>query len=203
MSVINPSRERAIRVFREHDGVLRTKDALGLGIHRRTLYAMRDDGEVERIARGLYRLAELPPLTEPDLATVALRAPDAVLCLVSALAFHDITTEIPHAVYVALQRGAKRPRVRDVPVRAFWFSEAAFEAGIETHTVDGIEVRVYAAAKSVADAFKYRNKLGLDVAVDALKLYLARSRGLTAELTKYARICRVERVMRPYLEALL
>ena len=205
----NPKRKtqnafaRAASVFRGKGGVLRTMEAVRLGVHPRTLYAMRDAGVLERLERGVYRLADLPPLGDPDLVTVALRIPEGVLCLISALAFHEITTQIPHEVYLALKRGAEPPRLKSPPVRVFWFTGQAFTEGIETHRLDGISVRVYGAAKTVADCFKYRNKLGIDTALEALKLFLRDGKGSPDELTRFARVCRVEKVMRPYIEALL
>ncbi len=195
--------DRAASVFREHGGVLRTMEAVRLGVHPRTLYAMRDAGILERLGRGLYRLADLPPLGNPDLVVVALRIPEGVICLLSALTIHDITTQIPHEVHVALNRGTEPPRLEHPPVRVFWFTGEAFTVGLETHEMDGINVRVYGAAKTVADCFKYRNKLGLDVAIEALKLYLRQKRGGPEELIRFARACRVDRVIRPYIEALL
>ena len=194
---------QAASVFRERGGVLRTMEAVRLGVHPRTLYAMRDAGVLERLGRGVYRLADLPPFGNPDLVTVALRIPEGVLCLISALAFHEITTQIPHEVYLALKRGAEPPRLKYPPVHVFWFTGRAFTAGIETHHLDGINVRVYGAAKTVADCFKYRNKLGIDTALEALKLFLRDRKGSPDELMSFARVCRVEKVMRPYIEALL
>jgi predicted transcriptional regulator of viral defense system len=194
---------KAVAIFRRNGGVLRTKDAIRQGVHPRTLYAMRDAGVLERLGRGVYRLADLPPLGNPDLVTVALRVPEGVICLVSALAFHEITTQIPHEVYIALNRGAQPPRLDHPPVRLFWFTGQAFAAGIEKHEMDGVGVRVYGAAKTVADCFKYRNKLGLDMAVESMKLFLRQRRGDPGELLRFARVCRVERAMRPYLEALI
>jgi predicted transcriptional regulator of viral defense system len=190
-------------VFREHGGVLRTMEAVRHGIHPRTLYAMRDAGVLEQLERGLYRLAELSPLGNPDLVAVALRVPKGVLCLLSALAVHEITTQIPHEVHVALKRGAEPPRLEHPPVRVFWFTGKAFTEGVETRELDGVDVRVYGAAKTLADCFKYRNKLGLDVALEALRLYLREKRGRPDDLIRFARVCRVENVMRPYIEALL
>ena len=143
----------------------------------------------------------MPPLGNPDLVAVALRVPDGVLCLLSALAVHEITTQIPHEVYVGLGRGAKPPRLEHPPLRWFRFTGKAFTEGIETHRLDGVDVHVYAATKTVAACFKYRNKLGLDVALDALKVYLREKRGAPDELVCFARVCRVEKVMRPYIEA--
>jgi predicted transcriptional regulator of viral defense system len=193
----------AAAVFREHGGILRTMEAVGFGVHPRTLYAMRDAGKVEQLGRGLYRLADLPPLGNPDLVAVACRVPRGVICLLSALSVHEITTQIPHEVYLALKRGAEPPRLEHIPVRVFWFTGKAFTEGIETRELDGIDVRVYGAAKTVADCFKYQNKLGLDVAIEALNLYLREKRGRPHELLHFARLCRVEKVMRPYIETLL
>jgi predicted transcriptional regulator of viral defense system len=192
-----------VQLFRAHPGGLRTREAVRLGVHPRTLYALRDSGVLEQLSRGLYRLAELPPLGAPDLVAVARKVPAGVLCLISALAFHDLTTQIPHAVYIALARGAGPPRLDYPPVQIFWFTGEAFTEGVETHILDHVSVPVYTPEKTLADCFKYRNKLGLDVAVEALKLYRQRKRMKLDELLRFARICRVERVMRPYLEALL
>jgi predicted transcriptional regulator of viral defense system len=197
------SEQRAIELFREHGGLLRTSEALDLGIHPRTLYRLRDAGVLEQLARGLYRLAEMPPPSHPDLVTVALKVPQAVICLLSALAYHELTTQIPHAVFIALESGSEVPRLSYPPLRIFWFSGAAWSAGIETQTLDDVPVRMYNPAKSVADSLKYRNKIGLDVALEALRLYRQHESFDVAQLLHYARVCRVENVMTPYLEALL
>ena len=157
----------------------------------------------KQLSRGLYRLADLPALSNPDLVTVALKIPAGVVCLISALAYHEITTQIPHEVHVALPRGTEPPRLKHPPLRVFWFTGRSFTEGIETHKVDGIRLRVYSPEKTLADCFKYRNKLGLDTVLEALRLYRSRKRPNVDELMKFARVCRVEKVMRPYLEALL
>jgi len=195
--------QKAIEVFRQHNGVLRTSQAQRLGIHPRTLYAMRDSGVIECLSRGLYRLAELPPLSNPDLSTVALKIPDGVICLISALAFHELTTEIPHYVDVAVQKGSQRPRLEHPPLRIFRFSGSAWRAGIETYNIDEIPIKIYNPAKSVADIFKFRRKLGLEVALESLKQYRLSKNFDVNELLHYADICRVNEVIKPYLEALL
>jgi predicted transcriptional regulator of viral defense system len=195
--------ETALAAFRRHGGILSTSDALRLGIHARTLYALRDSGALEQLSRGLYRLADLPPLSNPDLVIVARRVPQAVVCLISALAFHELTTQIPHAVDIALPPRTAKPVLEFPPLRVFWFSGLAWSEGVEVRRLDGVPVRVYDAAKSVVDCFKYRNKLGLDIALEALRFYRQR-RGFTVDtVLHYARVCRVEHVMRPYLEAIL
>ena len=195
--------EQARELIRRHGGLVRTREALDLGIHARTFYALRDAGILERLDRGLYRLSDLPPLGDPDLVVVARKVPKGVLCLISALAWHELTTQVPHAVHVALPRGAEPPTLEYPPLRVFWFSGEAFSEGVETHRVDDVPERIYSPEKTLADCFKYRNKIGLDVAVEALRLYRGRRRMRVEELMRFARICRVERVMRPYLEALL
>jgi predicted transcriptional regulator of viral defense system len=177
-------------------------DALRAGINRRTLYSMRDEGVVEQLSRGTYRLASLPELAQPDLVTVATRIPQGVICLISALAFHELTTQIPHAVDVAVARGTEEPRLDYPPIHLYWFSGKAFTAGVEMVPSDGMNLRVYCAEKSIADAFKYRNKLGLDVALEALSSWLKQRGAGVERLLEFARICRVEQVIRPYLEAM-
>jgi predicted transcriptional regulator of viral defense system len=190
-------------IFRKRGGVLRMSEALAAGLNRRNLYALRDAGTITQLSRGVYRLASLPELEAPDLVTVAARIPAGVVCLISALAYHELTTQVPHAVDIALLRGAEKPRIEYPPVSVHWFSGLAFTSAIETPTVDGQKLRVYSAEKSVADAFKYRSKLGLDVALEALKAWRRRRRVGIERLLEQARVCRVERVMRPYLEALM
>ena len=194
---------RARKVFQDAGGTLRMAQVLRRGISRWRLYRMLDDGVVERISRGVYRLADMPALGDPDLVTVATRVPGGVVCLVSALAFHDMTTEVPHEVYLAIRRGGKAPRIEHPPVRVFRFSSRAFNSGIETHELDGMSVRIYSPEKSVADCFKYRYKLGLDVALEALRSWRERKGGSVEALLDQARACRAETVMRPYLEAVL
>jgi len=195
--------EAAKKIFRDRGGLLRTAEALRAGIHPRALYEMERRGILERLARGLYRLADMPTLGNPDLVSAALKVPHGVICLVSALAYHEITTEIPHEVYLALNRGAEPPRLDQPPIRIFWLTGEAFKQGIETHKLDGVDVRIYSLEKTIADCFKYRNKIGLDTAIEALKLYRKRKAFRINDLVRFARICRVEKVMRPYLEALL
>ncbi len=195
--------KKARQIFQLRGGMLRMTEAMHAGIHRRTLYGMRNSGVLERIGRGLYRLADLPALMSPDLVSVALKVPKGVICLISALSLHDMTTQIPHEVYLALERGAEPPRLEYPPTRYFWFSGQAFSAGIEIQNIDGIELRVYTIEKTLADCFKYRNKIGLDTAVEALRLYREQKQLRVGELVKYAKVCRVESVMRPYLEAVL
>lgn len=191
----------SIKVFRDHGGLLSSTEAIKNGIHPRDLYAMRDAKLLTQLSRGLYRLANMPSLENPDLVTVSRRVPGGVLCLISALALHELTTQIPHEVYVALKMGARVPRLDNPPLRVFHFSGKAFTEGIEERKVDGITFRVYSREKTLADCFKYRNVVGLDTALEALRNYWRSKWKKTDELTRFSKICRVERVMAPYLEA--
>lgn len=195
--------ERALSVFKARGGILSTDRAIRLGIHPRTLYALRDNAKLERMERGLYRLADAKPLGNPDLVTVALKVPRGVVCLISALAFHRMTTQVPHAVFIAIPANDQAPAIQYPPLRLFWYSGPVYESGIIEAKMDGARVRVYSPEKTLADCFKYRNKLGIDVCVEALNLYRRRGRMKVDQLEQYARVCRVERVMRPYLEAVL
>lgn len=192
---------RAIEAFRKSGGVLRTTQALQAGIHPRDLYALRDSGVLEAVSRGVYRLAELPPMSQPDLVSVAARVPKAVIAVVSALYFHGITTEIPHAVSIALPKGTSRPRLDWPPIHVYWFSGQFYDEGIETHVRDGVALKVYSAARSVADCFRLRNRLGIGVAVEALRMGLEESVFTPAEIMSVAQRLRIGEVVRPYLEA--
>ncbi|HEB87121.1 MAG TPA: transcriptional regulator [Gammaproteobacteria bacterium] len=190
-------------IFRQHGGQLRMSEAIKYGISRYSLYKMRDSGVLEQVSRGIYRLVDLPPISQPDLVTVSLRFPKAVICLISALSYHGITTQIPHEVSVAVPRGARMPSLGYPPIHAYKFSTDAFIAGIEKHQIDGITVQIYNAEKTLADCFKYRNKLGKDVVLEALKIYRSQKKFNMERLLEYARVCRVEKVMKPYLESSL
>ena len=195
--------KKAKTLFLKQGGILKTKEAIRVGIHPRTLYEMLNAGVLERLNRGLYRLADLPPLGNPDLVSVSLKVPHGVICLISALHYHDITTQIPHEIYLALERGTEPPRLDHPPIRIFWFTGRAFAEGVEMHKIDGIPIHIYSPEKTVVDCFKYRNKIGLDVAIEALRECWRNRRCTMDQLWYYAKICRVTNVMRPYLEALV
>lgn len=199
----SPAILRAAAVFRRAGGTMRMADALRSGISRTTLYAMRDEGHLEQHARGLYRLASAPEYANPDLAVVGARIPRGVVCLVSALVWHDLTTQIPRSIDVALPRGSEAPRLDYPPVTLHWFSRESFRAGVEEHVLDGVGIRVYSAEKSIADAFKFRNQIGKDVAYEALKTWLQRPGFRVRTLLAHARTCRVHGIVAPALEALL
>jgi predicted transcriptional regulator of viral defense system len=194
--------EKAMMIFQQHSGRLRASQAIRLGITPRTLYALRDAGRIVEMTRGVYCLPDNPPSEHADLIQVALRIPKGIICLVSALAFHNLTTQIPHQVSVALPLDAEKPRLAYPPVRLFWLSRQAYSAGIEEHLLEEVTVRIYCREKTIADCFKYRNKIGLSVALEALKEGLSQ-RCKPEDLMEFARIDHVSKILSPYLEALL
>lgn len=194
--------EIANEIFSQNLGHLSATQAISLGIQPRTLYKMRDAGLLVRESRGIYRLADSPFWSNPDLTLVALRIPKGVICLISALHFHGLTTQIPHKVDVALLQSSEKPRLEYPPVRIVWMGPKPFAAGVEMHNLDGVQVRVYNAAKTIADCFKFRNKIGMDVSLEALREGLRQKRCSADNILEFARIDRAERVIRPYLEAL-
>jgi len=195
--------DRAVAVFKKNGGIFRMAQAFRMDIHPATLYTMRDSKALEVVSRGVYRLSDGSPLGNPDLVTVAIRIPNGVVCLVSALAFHELTTQIPHEVHIALPRGAEEPRLEYPPIKIYRFTSKAYTEGVETHELDGTTMRIYSIEKTLADCFKFRNKIGLDTVVEAVRFYRERKRVNVDKLMRYAAICRVTKVIRPYLEALL
>ena len=192
----------ALKAFRDKGGTLRTRDLIALGVHTDALYTLRDSGRVVELGRGLYRLAEVGEAEHPDLAVVAARAPNAAVCLISALSYHGITTQIPSSVHLAVPRASYHGIKLSIPVTVYRFDPKTFNEGLETHSMGGLPVKIYSAARSVVDCFKFRNKLGLDVALEALRLVRQRKRVQNHELLRYARLLRVEKPMSPYLQAI-
>ncbi len=183
--------------------MLRSRDLAKHQIPRMTLTRMEARGEIERIGRGLYVLPGTNATLNQSLVEVAKRVPKGVACLLTALRFHELTTQAPSEVWIALPRGAWRPQLQYPSLRIVRFSGASFTAGVTTHTTQGVQVRVFGPAKTVADCFKYRNKVGLDVALEALRECWRAKKATIDELNRYAEVCRVRNVMRPYLEALV
>ncbi len=183
-------------------GIVRPVDLEERGVPRRHLYRLLRQGLVERQSRGVYVARKHPLTAEHALAQVGKRVPAGVFCLLTALRFHDLTTQNPADVWIALPEKARKPHLEYPRLRVARFSGAALAQGIETHRVEGVDIRVYSAAKTVADCFKFRNKVGIDVAVEALRDFSRHHRGGATDLARFARICRVTRVMQPYLDAI-
>ena len=183
-------------------GVLRARSLVESGLSRQRIQELTGSGKLLRLGRGLYSLPDSPVTENRDLAQVAARAPQGVVCLTSALQFHGLTTASPWQVHLMLPRGARPPRIEHPPLSLVYATGESYRAGIEDHIIEGIPVKVTSIAKTVADCFKYRSKVGLDVGLEALKQTLEERKATRAEIRAFARICRVENVMRPYVEAL-
>jgi len=202
MSVSNEKIKETLAVFENHGGIMRTSAALEEGIHSRTLYWMRDNGYLNKLQRGVYKVSAAEPLSNPDLAIIGTKIPAATICLISALHFHDMTTQLPHKIHIALSRTRRNPKLDYPPIKVHRFSGNSLTKGVEIHDIDGVEIQVYNPAKTIADCFKFRNKIGLDVAIEALKDGIRENKASFNEIDKFAKICRVQNVIRPYAETI-
>ncbi len=204
MSATATHTDRVLQFVRK-TGWLRASDLADAGIPRVVLTRMTASGQLERAARGLYRLPDASSSEHEGLVTVARKVPQAVICLLSALQFHGLTTQLPWQVWIAMPRGSHAPRLDHPPVKMVQFTGEAYTHDIEIHERDGVTLQVYSVAKTVADCFKHRNKIGMDVALEALKDALSpdRNAGRVSfdDLWRCAKVCRVANVMRPYMEA--
>jgi len=195
--------KKAIDIFESQRGILRSAEAQKLGIHPQTINRMVERGLLIKENRGLYRLADREVETDPDLINVAKLVPNAVFCLLTALNFHEMTLQIPRKVYVALPFGYKKPGITHPPLEIVNLSKKPYETGIERHILDGVAVSIYDEAKTVTDCFKFRRKIGENVAIEALKEYLRRENTSIQLMLEYAKINRVKNVIEPYLKILL
>lgn len=195
--------ELAIAAFREAGGTLTMSEAMKVGIHRRELYALRDRGDLEIVSRGLYRLVDMPIPSLPDFIPIAKKIPHGVICLISALAFHEITTQIPHFVYVALPSHAHKPAISHPPMRYFWYSKKLLSTGVQEHSIDGCTIRIFDVEKTLVDCVKFRNKIGMDVVLEALKMYWQSRKINLEKLFEYAKLFRVEKVLKPIMETIV
>lgn len=184
-------------------GVLRPRDMDAYHIHRKYLNLLYHRGVLNRVGRGLYVLADFNPTENHTLVEVCKRVPTGVVCLLSALRFHDLTTQMPSEVWLAIDRKAWSPKEPKLPIKIVRFSGPSLETGIEQHQIEGVTVKVYSPAKTVADCFKYRNKIGLDIALEALRDCLRQRKCTTDDLLEHAKVCRVANVMQPYLETIV
>jgi predicted transcriptional regulator of viral defense system len=183
-------------------GAVRSRDVAHAGFTRTLLYSLRDRGQLIKAGRGLFVHPGADISERHTFVEAAKLVPDGVICLLSALVFHQIGTQNPPAVWMALARGSQRPSVQAPRIRFVWFSGRAMRAGLEEHNIEHVRVRVYNVPKTIADLFKYRKKIGVDVAVEALHDGWERRRFTIDELLRHAEVCRVSNVIRPYLEAL-
>jgi predicted transcriptional regulator of viral defense system len=184
-----------------HQPLVRPRDVEALGIARESLLRLYRQGLLVRQARGVYTLPQTPVTEHHSLAMAAKRVPRGVVCLLSALRFHGLTTQDPHEVWIAINLKARKPSVESPALRVVRFSGRSLAEGVEESEIEGVRARVYSAAKTVADCFKYRHKIGIDVAIEALRDSLRTRKTTIDEIHRYAKVCRVANVMRPYLES--
>lgn len=179
------------------------REATAYGIPHAILSYNCKRGKIARVGRGLYASTRLQPTSYPDLAQLAAKQTDFVVCLLSALRIHDFTTQLPTSLWIAVRQGARMPSIAPWPISCIHLNKTPYEYGIEVHEIDGLKIKVYSAAKTVADCFKFRNKIGLDVALEALREGVRLKLFTIAELDAAAEVCRVSNVMRPYMETIL
>lgn len=192
--------ERIRQVFQRR-GPVRSSELERLGLSRMDISRLLAAGKIHRVARGLYTASNYRPSEYATLVTVSRRAPNAVFCLLTALRLHDLTTQAPFEVWIAVGNKARAPRMDYPPLRVLRFSEPTLTQGVETRSIEGVKLHVTNVARTVADCFKFRNKIGLDVALEALREVRKERRATNDELWHYAKLCRVATIMRPYLEA--
>jgi predicted transcriptional regulator of viral defense system len=199
--VMAGSHQDILDLAAEH-GLIRPRDLTERGLPTVALTRLVRQGRLQRVGRGLYALPDRPVSEHNALAEVARKHPHAIVCLLSALRFHDLTTQSPFEVWLAIPNKARAPKMDYPPLRIVRFSGEALNVGVEDHVIDGVPVRVTSVARTVADCFKFRNKIGLDVALEALQEAWRAKRASMDELWRYATLCRVANVMRPYMESL-
>lgn len=183
--------------------ILRPRDLQAKGLPSDYLWRLHQQDKLEKVGRGMYAAPRTALNEHQTVVQASLRVPHGVVCLLSALRFHDLTTQAPFEVWMAIDVKARGPKEDIIPLRIVRFSGKALTAGVEAHSIEGVSVRVYKPAKTVADCFKYRNKIGLDVAIEALRDCWKKKKATADELWRYAKVCRVARVMRPYLESVV
>lgn len=196
------SRHRLIELVRKQ-GIIRTRDADKLGIAREYLRRLRNEGILEQPGRGLYVLAQSKPTEMQSIIEVCKKVPNSVVCLLSALQYHGLTTQLPHEVWIAIGNSSWQAKVDTVKIRITHFSPASFSYGIQKVSIGGVKLRIFNPAKTIADCFKFRNKVGLDVALEALREALAKRIVSVDDISKAASVCRVSTVIQPYLESLV
>ena len=201
LNMRNDTHTKRVLDLLSQKGILRPSDLDDVGTPRVILTRMTANGLLEKAGRGIYRLPDNHSSEHESLITIATKAPQAVFCLLTALQFHELTTQLPREVWIAMPRGSHTPKIDYPPVKMVQFADEAYSEGIELVERDQVNLRVYSVAKTVADCFKHRNKIGLDVALEALKDARAKKMASADDLWRFAKICRVANVMRPYLEA--
>jgi len=195
--------EELVNFFKNNSGIVRFSAILKTGFHPDSLKALKKEKKVEKIARGLYKLTNYNFEEHPDLIIVSFQAPRGVICLLSALSFHEATVEVPKYIDIAIPRGTHAYRINYPPVRFYRFDSKVWKAGIKEHKIEGYKIKVYNLAKTIADCFKFRNRIGMNIARESLKVAVTEKNISPNEIMQYAKICRVDYIIKPILEAML
>ncbi|MDP3980562.1 MAG: transcriptional regulator [Chlamydiota bacterium] len=200
---MSPRTQELIHYFKKHGGILRFADILKAGFHPDSLAAIEKAGEVEKIAWGLYRVVNYKLGSHPDLVIASLQSPKGAICLISALSFHEATSEIPRYVDIAIPQGTHANRIKYPPVKFYRFDSKSWKTGLQEYEMEGCKIRIYNLAKSIVDCFKFRNRIGVNIAREALKVGITEKRAAPKEIMKYAKICRVSSIIKPILETMI
>jgi predicted transcriptional regulator of viral defense system len=192
-----------INFLKKRGGVASYAEIIGAGFNKAHIKIGLNSGQIQKVDRGLYRLSDGISLSNPDLVVVSIKVPKGTVCLLSALAFYEATNEVPKYVDIAIPRGVHANKIKYPPVKFYRFAPNVWKAGIEKHEIEGHEIKVYSLAKTIADCFKFRNKIGVDVARAALKVAITEKDVTPKEIMKYAKICRVDNIIKPILEAMI
>ncbi|MFH1452550.1 MAG: transcriptional regulator [Armatimonadota bacterium] len=195
--------QKLIDFFKSKGEITRFSAIINAGFHPDSLNLLVKENKIEKIAKGLYGLTGHNIEKHPDLVITQLQAPRGIVCLLSALSFHEATVEIPKHVDIAIPKGAHAYKIKYPPVKFYHFDVKSWKAGIEEHKIEGYKIRVYGLAKTVADCFKFRNKIGINTAREALKIAVAEKNISPKKIMEYAKICRVDNIIKPLLEAIL
>ena len=195
--------QEIINYLKNHGGVARFSSILKAGFHPDSLATLEKEKKITKIARGLYQISNYDIGSYPDFVIASLQAQKGIICLLSALAFHEATNEIPHSVDMAIPQGAHANRIKYPPIKFYHFASKAWQAGVEEREIGGHKIRVYSLPKTIADCFKFRNKIGVDVAREALKVAITEKHIKPKEIMHYAKICRVDGIIKPILETML
>lgn len=192
-----------IKYFEKRGGLAGYSEIIEAGFNKNLLKSIFNSGRIEKIGRGLYKSSDGVTFPNPDIVIASIKVPKGVVCLLSALAFHEATNEIPRYVEIAIPRGTHENKIKYPPVKFYRFAPEAWKAGIEEHEIGGRKIKIYSLAKTIADCFKFRNKIGMDVVRDALKTAMKEKSIKPKEIMYYSKICRVDNIIKPILEALL
>ena len=201
--IMNRNYEKVVKIFKVHNGYARSKDILAEGIHPRDIKNFLDNGIVIKVKNGLYRLADTPVISNQGFIDLARAVPEGVICLLSALSYYELTTFNPSIISMAIYRKTWRPKIEYPPVEFYQFSKKQFEAGIKEIKIKGHKIRIYCPEKTICDSFRYRNKLGLDIAKEGLSEYLKLKNRNLDKLLEYSEICRVKPLLQTWLNALV